>query len=209
VVVGCVIALAACVTNGLIATVPKLQATFGVENATDAPRTANITVRLDPANALDDPSWVQITSWQGQGLVVEPLQQTGEGRYRTTKPIPIHDDWKALLRLHDGRMLSAVPIYLPKDPAIPADEVKATDGMTRKAIPEIKILQRELTTSGGGLWLFANLVVLLCTLALITAISWGVARYAQRAGARDPFAVASPPSPDDAGARAPSDLSSN
>ena len=135
---------------------------------------------------LDDPSWVQITSWQGQGLVVDPLEQTGEGQYRTTQPIPIHDDWKALLRLHDGRMLSAVPIYLPADAAIPADEITADDGMTRKAIPEIQILQRELTKSGGGLWLVANLVVLACTLALIAAISWGVARYSRRAGARDP-----------------------
>jgi hypothetical protein len=208
VVVGCVVALAACVTNGLIATVPKVQATFGVENATDSPRTANITVQLDPANAVDDPSWVQITSWQGQGLVVDPLEKTGEGQYRTTQPIPIDDDWKALLRLHDGRMLSAVPIYLPKDPAIPADEIKATDGTTRSAIPEIKILQRELTESGGGLWLLANLVVLICTLALIAAISWGVARYAQRAGARDPFAGPSPASPDDAEPRAPSGLTS-
>jgi hypothetical protein len=206
VVVGSLIALAACVTNGLIATVPKLQATFGVENATDDPRTANITVQLDPANALDDPSWVQITSWQGQGLVVDPLEKTGEGQYRTTQPIPIHDDWKALLRLHDGRMLSAVPIYLPADAAIPADEIKADDGMTRKAIPEIRILQRELTTSGGGLWLVANLVVLACTLALIAAISWGVARYAQRASAADPFARPSPPSPDDAEQRATSGL---
>jgi hypothetical protein len=105
-------------------------------------------------------------------------------------------------------MLSAVPIYLPKDAAIPADEIKATDGMTRKAIPEIKILQRELTRSGGGLWLVANLVVLACTLALIAAISWGVARYAQQAGAADPFARPSPPSPDDAEARASSSLTS-
>ena len=47
--------------------------------------------------------------------------------------------------------------------------------MTREAIPEIDILQRELKDSGGGLWLLANLVVLACTLALIAAISWGVA----------------------------------
>jgi hypothetical protein len=59
--------------------------------------------------------------------------------------------------------------------------------MTRQAIPEIRILQRELTNSGGGLWLLANLVVLVCTLALVAAISWGVARYAKRAGERDPF----------------------
>jgi len=186
--VGALVVLAACVTNGLLATVPDdVEATFGIENVTDDPRTANITVQLNPADALDDPSWVQITSWQGQGLVVDALEQTGEGQYRTTQPIPIHDDWKALLRIHDGWMLSAIPIYLPEDAAIPADEITADDGMTRGAIPEIEILQRELKSSGGGLWLLANLVVLACTLALIAAMSWGVARYSRRASAREPF----------------------
>jgi hypothetical protein len=186
--VGSLVVLTACVTNGLIATVPDdVEATFGIENVQEDLRTANITVQLSPADALDDPAWVQITSWQGQGLVVDALEQTGEGQYRTTRPIPIHDDWKALLRIHDGRMLSAIPIYLPADEAIPADEITADDGMTRGAIPEIEILQRELKSSGGGLWLMANLVVLACTLALIAAMSWGVARYSRRAGARDPF----------------------
>jgi hypothetical protein len=188
VLVGSLVVLTACVTNGLLATVPDdVEATFGIENVQDEPRTANITVQLDPADALDDPAWVQITSWQGQGLVVDALERTGEGQYRTTRPIPIHDDWKALLRIHDGRMLSAIPIYLPADEAIPADEITADDGMTRGAIPEIEILQRELKASGGGLWLVANLVVLACTLALVTAMSWGVARYSRRAGAREPF----------------------
>jgi hypothetical protein len=210
VLVGSLVVLALCVTNGLIATVPTIQATFGVQDVTDSPRTANITVKLDPADALDDPSWVQITSWQGQGLVVDALKRTGEGEYRTTRPIPIDDDWKALLRLHDGRMLSAVPIYLPADSAIPADKISADDGMKRTAIPEIKILQRELTKSGGGLWLVANLVVLVCTLALIAAMSWGVSRYSRLAGSRDPFAGPSPASPDDAAAvRAPSELGSH
>jgi hypothetical protein len=205
--VGSLLVLTACVTNGLLATVPPdVEATFGIENVTDEPRTANITVQLSPADALDDPSWVEITSWQGQGLVVDALEKTGEGEYRTTQPIPIHDDWKALLRLHDGRMLSAVPIYLPADAAIPADEIKAEDGMTRGVIPEIEILQRELTSSGGGLWLMANLVVLACTLVLIAAISWGVARYSRRAGARDPFADSRSSRPAAEATRADSDL---
>ena len=103
--------------------------------------------------SLDDPSWVQITSWQGDGLVVDALERTGEGAYRTTEPVPLHGTWKALLRIHDGRMLTAVPIYLPADEAISAeDEIPAEDGMTRAAIPEIEILQRELKDSGGGLW---------------------------------------------------------
>jgi hypothetical protein len=186
--VGSLVVLAAAVTNGLLATVPgDLDATFAIEEVQDDPRTANISVQLDPADFVDDPSWVQITSWQGDGLVVNALEQTGDGAYRTTEPIPVHGTWKALLRIHDGRVLTAVPIYLPSDEALGEDEIPAEDGMTRSAIPEIAVLQRELKESGGGLWAVANLVVLFCTLALIAAISWGVGRYARRAGARDPF----------------------
>jgi hypothetical protein len=207
VLLGSLVVLAACVTNGLIATVPDdLEATFSVDDVTDSPRTGNISVQLDPADALDDPSWVQITSWQGQGLVVTPLEETGEGSYRTTEPVPLDDDWKTLLRIHDGRTLTAVPIYLPADEAIPADEIAAEDGVTRSAIPEIEILQRELKESGGGLWLMANLVVLFCTLALIAGMSWGVARYSRRAAAREPFPDTPADAPDHAGAaEAPSE----
>ncbi len=191
VLVGSLVVLAAAVGNGLVATVPDdVQATFGIEDVAADPRTADITVRLDPADAVDDPAWVQITSWQGDGLVVTALERTGEGVYRTTEPVPLHGTWKTLLRLHDGRTLTAIPIYLPADEAIGEQEVPAEDGMTRSAIPEVEILQRELDGATGGLWTISNLVVLVCTLALIATIAWGVGRYARRAGMRDPYADA-------------------
>jgi hypothetical protein len=198
VLVGSLVVLAGAVTNGLLATVPDdLQATFGIEDVRNDPRTANITVQLDPADFLDDPSWVQITSWQGDGLVVNALEQTGEGAYRTTEPIPIDGTWKALLRIHDGRTLTAMPIYLPEDQALGEEQIPAEDGMTRSAIPEIEILQRELKESGGGLWAVANLVVLACTLALIAAISWGVGRYSRRASTREPVPDAPADAPEE------------
>jgi hypothetical protein len=210
VLVGSLVVLAAAVTNGLLATVPQnLEATFGIEDVQTEPRTANVTVQLDPADALDDPAWVQITSWQGDGLVVTALEETGEGAYRTTEPVPLHGTWKTLLRIHDGRTLTAVPIYLPADEAIGEDEVAAEDGMTRKAIPEVEILQRELKASGGGLWTVANLVVLVCTLALIAAISWGVGRYSRRASAGEPYPDAPADPPSDASTRTPSGLGSH
>jgi hypothetical protein len=188
VVVGSLVVLAAAVANGLLATVPDdVEATFGIEDVQSDPRTANITVQLDPADFVDDPAWVQITSWQGDGLVVTALERTGEGAYRTTEPVPLHGTWKTLLRIHDGRTLTAVPIYLPADEAIGEDELPAEDG-TRSAVPEVEILQRELKDATGSLWTISNLVVLVCTLALIAAISWGVGRYARRAGERDPYA---------------------
>jgi hypothetical protein len=203
VLVGSLVVLAAAVTNGLLATVPDdLEATFGIQDVEHDPRTANITVQLDPADFVDDPAWVQITSWQGDGLVVTPLEKTGEGAYRTTEPVPLHGTWKTLLRIHDGRVLTAMPIYLPADEALGEDEVPAEDGMTRQAIPEIEILQRELTDSGGGLWTVANLVVLFCTLALIATISWGVGRYSRRASDHEP----DPATPADATAPVTSEL---
>jgi hypothetical protein len=188
VLVGSLVALAAAVANGLAATVPDgARATIGIQEITDEPRTGHLTVRLHPADLVDDPSWVQVTSWQGEGLVVTMLERTAQGEYRTTEPVPLHGDWKTLLRIHDGRTLTAVPIYLPADEAIPAAAVPAQDGAVRSTVPEIEILQRELTGSGGGLWLPANLVVLACTLALIAAIGWGVGRYARRAAVREPW----------------------
>jgi hypothetical protein len=94
-----------------------------------------------------------------------------------------------------------MPIYLPADEALGEEEVPAEDGMTRAAIPEIEILQRELKASGGGLWAVANLVVLFCTLALIAAISWGVGRYSRRASAREPFPDTPADAPDDSAPR--------
>ncbi|WP_104524708.1 hypothetical protein [Blastococcus atacamensis] len=196
VVVGSVLVLAAAVANGLMATVPgDVEATFGIEDVETEPRTANVTVEIDPADFVDDPAWVQITAWQGDGLVVTQLERTGEGTYRTAEPVPLHGTWKTLLRIHDGRTLTAVPIYLPADEAIGEEEVPAEDGMTRSAIPEVEILQRELNGATGGLWTISNLVVLACTLALIAAISWGVGRYARRASVREPYADAPADSP--------------
>jgi hypothetical protein len=201
----CLLALAAAVANGLVATVPDdVRATFTIEDATSDPRTGNVSVQLEPADALDDPSWVQITSWQGDGLVVTNLERTGEGQYRTTEPVPLHGTWKTLLRLHDGRELAAVPIYLPADEAIDAEEVPAESGVTREVVPEKEILQRELKDDAPGwLWAASSIVVLLCTLAIVGAIAWGLARYSRRGSEGEiyPDRPVEPPVPSGAGSR--------
>jgi hypothetical protein len=203
--VACLLALAAGVANGLVATVPDdVNATFTFDDVETDPRTAHVNVSLEPADALDDPSWVQVTAWQGQGLVVTTMEETGPGQYRTLEPVPLHGTWKTLLRLHDGRMLTAVPIWLPADEAIGAEEEPAEQGVTRPAIPEIEILQRELKDDAPGwLWGVANIVVLLCTLAIVTAIAWGVGRYSRRGSAGEvyPDTPVEAPEPSGAGRR--------
>jgi hypothetical protein len=187
--VACLLALGVAVANGLVATVPDdVEATFVFEDVQADPRIGHVGVQLTPADAVDDPSWVQITAWQGDGLVVTNLEETGPGQYRTTEPVPLHGTWKTLLRIHDGRELYAMPIWMPEDPVIEAEEVPAEQGVTRAAIPEIEILQRELKDDAPGwLWGVSNLVVLLCTLAIVTAIAWGVGRYSRRGSAGEVY----------------------
>lgn len=195
--VASLLALSMAVANGLVATVPSdVRATFQFDEVGADPRTANVQVAIEPADAVDDPTWIQITAWQGDGLVVTELERTGPGQYRTTEPVPLHGTWKTLLRIHDGRELYAMPIYLPEDPVIEAAAVPATDGVTRDAVPEVDILQRELKDdSPTWLWAVSGLLVLACTLAIVAAMGWGVARFARRGtdeGAEPPVAPRTP-----------------
>jgi hypothetical protein len=172
--------LAAATANGLIATVPD-DARATVALATPGESTSHAEVTLDPPSVADDPAWVQITAWQGDGLVVERLEQTGPGTYRTTSPVPITGGWKTLLRVHDGRVLAATPIWLPADDAIDAMEIPAEASSTRDFVPEIELLQRERDLDAPGwLWAASSLIVLVCTLILIGALAWGTGRLARR-----------------------------
>ena len=73
-------------------------------------REANLTVRLDPPDAAKDAEWLTLTAWQGGGSMVEPLEEIGPGRYRTTEPVPLYGEWKSLIRLHtDGQFRTSVP----------------------------------------------------------------------------------------------------
>ena len=83
-------------------------------------RTVNARVTVEPRSAAAGAEWLTVTAWQGDGLVVERLRRVGDGVYATTQPVPVHGNWKALVRLHRGSSLTAAPIFLPRDAAIPA-----------------------------------------------------------------------------------------
>jgi len=155
----------------------------------------NADVRLSPAGAADDAEWLTVTAWQGDGLVVDRLREVGPGRYRTTEPIPVHGNWKALIRLHHGNSLTAVPVFLPRDQAIPAKAVPAGDGFTRSFVADHQILQREQKAAAPGLAVAAYLVVVAIALALLALLVWGLHRLASGG--------ASPRPPREAAARTP------
>jgi hypothetical protein len=141
-------------------------------------RTVAATVELSPPDAAADAEWLTATAWQGGGLVVDRLERIAPGVYRTTEPLPIHGTWKSMIRLHDGSSLTAIPVYLPADPAIPAEEVSAPPRFEREFISDHELLQREAQPAAGGVSLVAYGTVLAVTLALLGLLAWGVHRLA-------------------------------
>ncbi|HEX2415927.1 MAG TPA: hypothetical protein VHJ37_12010 [Thermoleophilaceae bacterium] len=135
-------------------------------------------ISIAPADSVaGDPEFVNITAWQGGGLVLDPLERTGPGRYRTTEPIPVHGGWKANLRVHRGDALVSVPIYLPEDRAIPAPAVPASARFTRPFQPDIELLQRERKPDvPGALSVAAYLTVLAIVMSLFAFFAWALLR---------------------------------
>lgn len=181
-----VLVIGGAVANGLRTEVPEnTTATIAL---TDLPaqgdqRMVSADVRINPPDLVsDNPEWVTILAWQGgleneRGLVIDRLDRVGPGHYTSTRPIPVSGTWKTLLRVQDGTTMAGVPIFLAGDPGIGAEEIPAEATATRDFVPEITILQRERNFNHPS-WLFtaASIVVLLCTLILIAALTWGAGR---------------------------------
>jgi len=146
------------------------------------------TVRLHPANAADGAGWLTITAWQGGGSVVDHLRPVAPGVYRTSKPIPVWGpNWKTTLRLHTGREVLGIPVYMPADPAIPAKQIPAPPQFTRTFQQDKKVLQREQKPGvSGALTLGAYLVVLAVALVVLGLLTWGLGRIGADVGSSSP-----------------------
>jgi hypothetical protein len=141
-------------------------------------REVQATIDVRPTDGAEDAEWFDVTAWQGGGLVVDRLERTGPGRYRTTQPIPVHGNWKTMVRLHRGDSLAALPIYLPRDAAIPVGEVPAPATFTRGFRDEHKLLQREQTGGDPLLVVTAYSVVVGVALSLLALLAWALHRLA-------------------------------
>ncbi|OBG27104.1 hypothetical protein A5764_04105 [Mycobacterium sp. 852002-51057_SCH5723018] len=191
-----VLVIGGAVANGLHIVVPRQNtATVTLTDQPSPPgqRMVSADVQLTPPGMVsDDPDWLTTLSWQGRmenqrGLVIDRLSKVGPGHYRSTQPIPVWGSWKTLLRVQDGYTLTAVPIYEPADDAIPAPEVPALASSTRPFVLEVTILQRERDQNSPA-WLFTagGIVVLILTLMVISALTWGAGRLNNAEGAPEP-----------------------
>ena len=154
------------------------------ETAPPPEREVAATVRFDPPSAVADPDWLRLIAYQGrEPSIGSELEQIAPGVYRS-EPFPVHGTWKSAIRYHRGAEMAALPIYLPRDPEIPAAKVPAPASFSRQMIEEKTLLQRELSTTvpawaTPAAWLFVGLALL----TLILGIGWSLMRLAVSATA--------------------------
>jgi hypothetical protein len=159
-----------------------IRGTVAVRELTPAPnRTISATVKVDPPSAADDAAFFNLTAWQGanwtrQTVIIDSLEQVSPGVWRTTKAIPVHGEWKAILRLHKGSTLAAMPVYLPADPGIPASAVLPDATFTRDFVRDKQILQREFVGGSPVLQTVAYGTLLLVGIGWVWLIAWGLSR---------------------------------
>jgi len=161
-----------------------VSAAVALTNVENGPkRTVNATVTLTPRDAADKANWLTITSWQGDGqLITDRLKRVSQGVYRSTQPVPVHGEWKTMVRLHVGRSISGLPIYAPQDRAIPAPGVAAPARFERDFFSDRQLLQRELKPQGDWITNAAYGTVLVFALGLLSLLAWGVHRVGTTAG---------------------------
>jgi hypothetical protein len=136
-------------------------------------------VQLDPPDAAEDAIWLNSTAWQGNEgrSVVAPLEEASPGVYRTTEPLPVYGTWKSSIRLHEDSAIQGLPVYFPRDEAIPVEAIPAQPRFTRELVVDKELLRREEKGDVPG-WLagFAYVTVLLIGLGLYGSMGWGLRR---------------------------------
>ena len=180
--VGLVVGVLAILALPLTSTVHPYRADLTMDPPLGIPGgRVHVTLRMHPADAARDAQWFNVTAWQGArtgngGLVIKGLHETAPGVYQTDGTVPVFGEWKALVRLHEGRSLMALPIYLPADPAIPAAQVPPWPNVTRPFVREKSVLQREAV--GSSQWLQRPAYAVLAALALVWvgSLGWGLRR---------------------------------
>jgi hypothetical protein len=185
VTVAAAIAVAVVLVDGLVTSGPgdaKAHLTLTPVTNGAHSKTVKVAARITPDSIARDAGWVSVTAWQGGGMDVARLHRGADGVWRTNDAIPVHDDWKTVLRVQTGRSVIGVPIYLPKDPAIPAEGVRAASDVTRPFELDSHILQRERKFDAPTwLWGLAVTTVLALYVVFLGALAWGVGRVARRA----------------------------
>lgn len=137
---------------GLTLPLPRHDATY---EATVSTRPAgagrvDLTLEIAPRSAAVGADLFEVMSWQGGGLVNTPLLPAGPGLYQAADPVPVGGSWKTLVRLARKDVMVAVPVFMPADPQIGAEEIPVLPARRAEFRRDTELLMRE--AHEGAAW---------------------------------------------------------
>ena len=139
-------------------------------------RWVDARISLEPRDLATGADWFNVTAWQGGGSIVMEPVETSPGEYEMPARVPVYGEWKALIRLQRGASVMAVPIFLPKDEAIPAPEVPAESRFTRPLISDKEIVLREAKDAPAPVVYGASIVMIAIAALWLAAFAWVLRR---------------------------------
>jgi hypothetical protein len=157
---------------------------------------SNFSVRMTPPDVAKGSEYFYGIAFQGGGLRRTALVKTGPGTYRSAAPLPLGGKWKTAIRIGKGNLMTALPIHLPADTAIPAKALPALPSFSRPFVAEKTLLRREEKKAPGGLWTAGYVAVGLIGLFWVVALSSGVRRYDRHGKPVDTPALVPLPAPE-------------
>ncbi len=143
---------------------------------------AFVTVHLQPSDAAEDALWFHALAYQGkdwrrgESPIIDMIE-TEPGTYMSADLVPVGAGWKTMVRLHAGRSIMALPIFLPADTGIPAEEVSASQSFTRSFGDDKAILQREAVGGNAGLQRVGYGLLALIAFAWLASITVALIRF--------------------------------
>jgi hypothetical protein len=142
----------AAVVACLVAPLPRSSAPYEARmTTTPAGKGAvDLTVAVDPPEAVERVDMFEVMSWQGGRLVITPLEEQSHGVYRAEEPVPVGGDWKSMVRIADKDLMAAVPVFMPRDDEIGASEIPVVPERTVAFRRDTELLMRE--AHEGAAW---------------------------------------------------------
>ena len=143
----------------------------------DDGRSAYVTAHISPASAAEGASWFNAVAWQGGGRRTAVMEPAGDGRWRSSAPLPLTGEWKTALRLHKDRGMIALALHMPRDSGVPTPGVSRPERFSALMVPDMEVVQTERRDYvPGWLWTPAALLMLALCGLFVAALSAGIVR---------------------------------
>ncbi|HYF26436.1 MAG TPA: hypothetical protein VD931_11910 [Baekduia sp.] len=146
-----------------------------------AGREAVVEATVSDPEVVRDAQSAYVLAWQGGGRRAVGLREVAPGTFRATEAVPLHGEWKTMLRVQDGRRMLNVPLHLPREPSVPTPGLERPERFTAAFVDDHRVMQTERRDYvPAWLWTPAALLMLAFCGLFFTGIGMGIGRICEQ-----------------------------